>query len=270
MEEASFSNRVRAAIKGVGTISWVAPTHKRRFHAYCVGMEKSGTHSMASVLARSYRSDHEPDYPTLIPKLLTREPEQSAQWSAFLRRRDRRLWLEMESCWLHILHLDTLARTFPEAKFVLTIRNCYSWLDSLANHLIASDVGPYWRRAQRAYYRPDLFVHQTGEEVFRDARLFPIRAYLSAWGRHNREAMHLIPPERLLVLRTGEIAHSAERLGEFLEIDPASIDVHEGHQAANNRRFHLLEHVDRTLLDETVRECCGDVMNIWFNGAEPN
>jgi hypothetical protein len=264
VEEASLSNRVRARIKGIGTAGWVAPTYNRRFHAFCVGTEKSGTHSVAQVFARHYRSDHEPDYPTLIPRLLAKPSEDDA-WMTFLRRRDRRLWLEMEACWLHIFHLERLARAFPTAKFVLTIRDCYSWLDSLVNHLIAFDVGPYWGRAQLAYYRPEQYAFQPGEEAFRDAGLFPIRAYLSAWGRHYRHAVEVIPPERLLVVRTNEIANSAERLGAFLDVDPDSIDVQEGHQAANDRRFHMVERIDPGLLDRTVHDCCADVMDRWFD-----
>jgi hypothetical protein len=263
LEEASLSNRVRAVINGVYTRGFIAPKYKRRFHAYCVGTEKSGTHSVASIVARRYRSDHEPDYPMLIPKIVAGRCERP-EWGSFLQRRDRRLWLEMESCWLHVFDLEQLARTFPEARFVLTIRDCYTWLDSLANHLIAFDVGPYWRRAQAAYYRPERFTYQPGEEAFRDAGLYPIRAYLSAWGDHNRRAQEVIPPERLLVIRTPEIMNSAERLAAFLDIDPASIDVKLGHQAANARKFGVLQRVDPNLLDDSVRECCGDVMDRWF------
>ncbi len=115
MEEASLSNRVHARIKQIGTVGWVAPTYKRRFHAFCVGTEKSGTHSVAQVFARNYRSDHEPDYPNLIPKLLAKRPKDES-WLTFLRRRDRRLWLEMEACWLHVFHLEQLARAFPSSQ----------------------------------------------------------------------------------------------------------------------------------------------------------
>jgi hypothetical protein len=265
VEEASLSNRLRANINAVYTRLLVTPRYQRRFHAFCVGTEKSGTHSVAALTARMYRSDHEPDYPWLIPRLTeSRFDRPEEEWDTYLRRRDRRLWLEMESNWLHIFNIEQLARIFPDARFILTIRDCRSWLDSLANHVLANDVGPIWRQAQHVYYRADQFTHQPGEEVFRDAGLYPIRAYLSAWGRHNRHVLEVVPPERVLVIRTPEITRSAERIGAFLGIDPTSIDTERGHEYVNHRKFQMLDRVDPHFLEDTMHECCGDVMARWF------
>jgi hypothetical protein len=264
MEEASVSNRLRAYADAVYTRLLVTPRYQRRFHAFCTGTEKSGTHSVAALTARVYRSDHEPDYPWLIPRLTETPFDRPAKWEAYLRRRDRLLWLEMESNWLHIFTIGQLVRVFPGARFILTIRDCRSWLDSLANHLLANDVGPIWRQAQRTYYQVNQFTHQRGEEAFRDAGLYPIRAYLSAWGRHNRRVVEVVPPERLLVVRTSEIESSSGRIGAFLCVDPESIDGERGHQYVNTKKYHMLERVDRRLLDESFHECCGDVMARWF------
>ncbi len=264
MEEASVSNRLRAHINAVYTRLLVTPRYQRRFHAFCVGTEKSGTHSVAALTARMYRSDHEPDYPWLIPRLTEPRFDRPEEWDAYLRQRDRRLWLEMESNWLHIFKIEQLVRIFPNARFILTIRDCRSWLDSLANHVLANDVGPIWRQAQRVYYRADQFTHQPGEEAFRDAGLYPIRAYLSAWARHNRHVLEVVPPERVLVIRTPEITKSADRIGAFLGIDPTSIDTERGHEYVNDRKFHLLQRVDPHFLEEAMHDCCGDVMARWF------
>lgn len=216
---------------------------------------------MAALFKQRYRSDHEPDYPSLIRRLTAaRDPAHAV----YLRRRDRKLWLEFESCWLHILHIQRLVQTFPEAKFILTIRNCYTWLDSLANHVTANDIGPHWRRAQQVYYRPELFAYQRGEEAIRDAGMYPIRAYLSTWAWHNQRVFDVVPKERLLVIRTREIMQSAERIAAFLDIAPESIDVGSGHQYVARRKYRFLERVDTKLLDRTVTECCGELMTRWF------
>jgi sulfotransferase family protein len=264
LEEDSLSNRVRAHVNAVYTRLFVTPRYRRQFHAFCVGTEKSGTHSVAALTARSYRSDHEPDYPWLIPRLTESRFDRPEEWDTYLRQRDRRLWLEMESNWLHIFEIEQLVRVFPGARFILTIRECRSWLDSIVNHVLANDVGPIWRQAQRTYYRVDQFTHQRGEEAFRDAGLYPVRAYLSAWGRHNRHLVEVVPPERLLVIRTSEIKNSSERIAAFLGVDPKSVDAERGHQYVNERKYHMLEKVDRSLLEESIHECCGDVMAKWF------
>ena len=113
MEESTVSNRLRALADAVYTRLLVTPRYQRRFHAFCLGTEKSGTHSVAALTARVYRSDHEPDYPWLIPRLTETPFDRPAQWEAYLRRRDRLLWLEMESNWLHISRSGSSFASFP-------------------------------------------------------------------------------------------------------------------------------------------------------------
>lgn len=268
MENDSLPNQLREKLRSLRTRLFVTPSYERRFHAFCLGAEKSGTHSIAALFADNYRSDHEPDYPPLIAQLAhapqLEDGRSHASDSAYLQHRDRALWLELESCWLHILHVQELANAFPDAKFILTIRDCYSWLDSLFNHIIMREIGHHWRRAHRLYYRPDKYRHQPGEQASAQGGLYPIRAYLSAWAWHNRRPFEALPPDRVLVLRTVDIESSAPQLATFLGVPPATIVTRKGHQYPNEQKQHLLRRIDRTLLEDTVKECCGDVMARWF------
>jgi hypothetical protein len=265
LEEASLRNVVAARLNGVRTRLLVAPRYQRAFHAFGIGMEKTGTHSIAAVLNARFRSDHEPDYPTLIRHLMRRDAHTDTSYRHFLRKRDAQLWLEMESCWLHVFHVRELVDLFPESRFILTVRDCYAWLDSLANHMLAGDVGPHWRRAQRAYYRPDAFEYDAGEAAFERAGLFPIRAYLSAWARHNHLIVDAVPPDRLLVVRTSEIEDASDQIASFLGVPFDAVDGARGHQYANAHKFHMLEQVDPHLLEDTVQTLCGDLMARWFS-----
>ena len=264
MEEAKPRDLARAYVTAVHTRLFVTPRYERRFHAFSIGTERSGTHSIAAVFAKHYRSDHEPDYPWLIRWLASAEDRPTFEATRYLEKRDRRLWLEIESCWLHILQVEQLARTFPDAKFVITIRNCYSWLDSLINHLLAHDIGPHWRRAHQLNYQPERFAYETGEEVMEQAGLYPIRAYLSAWGRHYQRALSALPEAKRLVIRTTEIRNSAEALSRFLGVPTSTIDGARGHQDPNPRKRNLLEEVDRALLEDIVEEHCAPLMAQWF------
>ena len=51
-----------------------------------------------------------------------------------VHRRDKALWLEMEASAFNVHVLDLLVQEFPHARFILTIRDCYSWVDSALNH----------------------------------------------------------------------------------------------------------------------------------------
>jgi hypothetical protein len=54
--------------------------------------------------------------------------------------------------------------------------------------------------------------------------------------------------------------NSSWRIRAFLGVDSESIDSGRGHQYVNAQKYHMLERVDRRLLDESLHECCGDVM----------
>ena len=67
----------------------------RRFHAFCVGAFKSGTHSIAGMLMHRYRSSHEPRVPELISAVLALSRGEIAKHDLqrLVHRRDRALWL---------------------------------------------------------------------------------------------------------------------------------------------------------------------------------
>ena len=109
----------------------------RSTHAYCIGLPKSGTHSIARML--DCRSAHEPETHTLLnlfadhkKSKISREDQRRV-----LRSRDTWLWLELESNWLLGLVLEALVAEFPQAKYILTVREPIAWLESEINQEIA-------------------------------------------------------------------------------------------------------------------------------------
>jgi len=126
----------------------------RRFHVFGVGLPKSGTHSIARLFGIRYRSDHEPRAP-MTNVMLVRWIEGSltdGAFADFLRARDVRLNLEMEAN--HPLHHCTplLVDLFPEARFILTIRDCYSWPNSEINQQLELRDSFPWGRLQQLRY----------------------------------------------------------------------------------------------------------------------
>src|SRR5436190_16002112 len=114
---------------------FLGPNRVRRTRFYCVGTGKSGTHSVAEMFSRNVRAQHEPEALELIDKILDRHFGRitEAEWTEWLRARDRRLALEVDSSHLNLDLLDFLLHEFPDARFLLTIRDCYSWLNSMFN-----------------------------------------------------------------------------------------------------------------------------------------
>ena len=128
----------------------------RRLDLCCCGLSKTGTHSMAGIFEND-RSEHHPDVNLRLPlaaAFLEGEVD-DATARKILRRRDRLLRLEMESSSLAGILIEPLARACPDKKFVLTIRDVYSWCDSWIDHNInrpPDDSSP-WAKLDRVRLR---------------------------------------------------------------------------------------------------------------------
>jgi len=119
---------------------WYFAEPQLRFKAYCIGMDKTGTVSMTIMFNdKGFRTMHEPENRFLINKILAfyNGKMKKDKLVAYIKQRDRRLSLEMEASHLNIYLLEILVNEFSNAKFILTMRDCYSWLDSQINHVIS-------------------------------------------------------------------------------------------------------------------------------------
>jgi hypothetical protein len=235
----------------------------RRFHAFGVGCPKTGTHSLVGLLGR-YRAAHEPENELLIPHILRGTPRTAAARAALMRGHDRRLWLELESSHLLIHFLDTLVAEWPDARFVLTTRDCYSWLDSVQNWRRRRPVPSRWRELAR--FRWDVFVPAHVPDVPRDADGTPRRldAALAYWALHQQLVLDTVPADRLLILRTHELAGSGDPLGRFLGIPARTLDTSQAHLFKTAAREETLGTIDRDTLDAAVERHCGPLMRRLF------
>jgi hypothetical protein len=240
----------------------------RRFHAFGVALPKTGTHSVAGIFSR-YRAWHEPDrdyYAQIAVGRTTGELSDSATLD-LLRRLDRRWWLELNSSWLNYFFLDLLLAEYPRARFVMTIRDCYSWLDSMFNQVLARSHADSPQLAQ--FYRWYAGIlepgsHEAGDQVLAEQGLWPLDAWLRFWNQHNTRIMALVPRERLLIVRTQDIRGDIPRLAEFLEVPPNTLDPGRSHEHRAEAKFSLVPKIDEKYLHERVAARCGDLMKQFF------
>ena len=87
------------------------------------------------MFSSNVRARHEPERRALDRRLLDRHHGRIGErdFIEWLRACDRRLALEVDSSWLNLDILDILRREFPDARFLLTVRDCYSALDATVN-----------------------------------------------------------------------------------------------------------------------------------------
>jgi hypothetical protein len=254
---------------------WIFPQRPLRFKAYCVGMAKTGTTSLHTIFRHQYRSAHEAESGFLCRKLLAffQGKIKEDQFIQYIKHRDQRLNLEMDSSALNHFLLDILVKEFSEAKFILTIRDCYSWLNSAINYYPSAQNFSYiyWlRRHCRAFFN---FVNETDkrnlakyakeEQVLADNNFFPLDVYFSNWAKHANKVLTTVPAERLLVVKTSEINQSIPQIEAFLGIEPNTLptNIHSNPAA---RKIHLLSQIDKDFLEAKANLHCQELMAQYF------
>ncbi len=189
---------------------------------------------------------------------------------AFLRERDRLGGLEMDSASFNHFYLRELQEEFPAARFIFTVRDCYTWFNSFVNMFLRMPQPlPGW---------PALYL-----QLIVDAGLMPafespesVRAalpkllehFLRFWGESNRRILAQLPPERSLIVCTGEISASLDRLAAFVGVPPETLERAKSHRFQGRYGSpDWLWAAERQCIEECVAQHCADVMAQLFPGV---
>lgn len=241
----------------------------RGFHAFCIGTSKSGTHSITYMLEQRYRARHEPkEIETINFTLASARGEIGVdEQRRYLRQRDRYMWLEMDASNLNIELVPLLVEIFPEAKFILTVRECLSWVDSEINHMLSNldaPLVPVWRKMWDHRYQANRFAHAPEERILAEHGLYTLDGFLSYWAWHNSLALDLIPAERLLVIPTGQLSHRTGEIASFLGIPHATMDTGRSHGFVAPKKFGIIAQLDPSFVRAKARQHCQKVMDRLF------
>lgn len=231
----------------------------RRRHIYCVGLPKTGTHSIANLFSSNYAAAHEPRYLRLI------RPLQAKCWGradpaalrAVLRLRRYRLWLDLESC--HVLgqFVPELVETFADARFILPVREPWAWLDSMIDdqflHLDDPGYQPWWA-VYDCYFGPRGQDFPEQESALQQAGLYPLRSYLRYYAQTQRNIIQAVPAERLLVLPTRAIGERLPALARFSGVPLAQLNAQGSHSYRRSRHSGLLAGIDKAYVAQVMAE----------------
>jgi hypothetical protein len=240
---------------------------RRRFHAYGVGVSRSGTTSLAQVFLPRYRSEHEPEWRSVVRIVMDvadgrRSDDEVRRWVV---ERDARLRLEMDSSHLNSWLIAHLVAAFPEARFVLLLRDPYRWLASIVSRQTLRRMAKDPLRVEFFRVRfPPIPADPERERAFAGLGLPSLASYLCYWGEHNRRILAAVPAERLLVVRTHELGDSLGRIADFVGVPVGTLSAARAH--SNRRRGHAqpLDTVDRPYLDGLVERYGGDLVRRFF------
>ena len=261
---------LKVAFKQLTPLSMRQRLQPRQFQLYGLGTARSGTTSLFNLFYDKYRAAHEAGHPRLLELIerVERGLGSEAEVSQFLIAHNRQFWLELDSSCFLALRANQLVRLFPEARFVITLRDCYTWLDSiLNNHLeYPRSASEDLRRYHDVLIRPTEYPHCRHDRALEPHGLHSIDAYLAYWERTNNELLLQLPKERRLVIRTHEIREKLNDIARLVNIDPATLTEKSGHANRSDAK-RMLALVDRDYVLERVEARCATLMNEWFPDA---
>ena len=239
---------------------------QRRFRAYNVGIAKSGTTSIAGIFSK-YRAAHEFMFPETTRAISDYRTGiiSKEEFVRFLHSRDQKGNLEMDSSSFNFNYVDILVDEYPDAKFITTIRDCYSWLDSMLNMLLVLDIKDWMI---------DFGFRSFGISVTRDmissreniieALPHMLDGLLKYWADGQQFSLDNLPKERSLVLRTDEISESLERIAHFLGVPEDTLSSEQSHLFKAERKFNILQDTDFNLLQDKFQMHCATLMQKYF------
>jgi hypothetical protein len=223
----------------------------------------------------NYRAAHEPAMDETIDLILDVYcgSADESDLDASVRAQDEALWLEMNSSQMNYFLLPALLRIFPDAKYVLPIRNPYEWVNSFINHQLgrpvrdefSEETAVRWEKYRDLRFKGGKREsHLPEEKVLEEHGLYTLDGYLSYWAEHNKQVISLVPSSQLLFVRTCDIDQSIKRISDFLNVPSASLNTSSSHANRARKRPDLLDEIDAQYVESVVQRHCQPLMDRFF------
>jgi hypothetical protein len=246
---------------------FVGRLRARRTQLYCVGTAKSGTHSICSIFSKNVAARHEWQAADLVDKFFAWQDRRisDGEMREWIHARDRELALEVDSSWFNVLVLEFLAGELPDARFLLTMRDCYAWLNSEFKRVLNRPSQDPWRvKIRKFLYDREGAVYAPEEQLLKTAGLYPVDCYLSRWTAHNEKVLATVPAERLMVVRTNHIRQRAHKIADFAGLPRHAVRPDRSHAYRNPVPHDIIREIDRDFLERKIEQHCRPLMNRFF------
>lgn len=241
-------------------------SYSRKSRLYCTGTAKSGTHSIAAMFDKSVRSQHEPEDRLVIEKIIdiASGKVNEKELCSYVQKRDIRLRLDIDSSQLNFFLINALLSEFNDALFLLTVRDCYSWLHSFINHSLSYQVSKEWKMLRDLRFKANELIHPPEEYILKEYGLYTLDGYLSYWAYHNQKVISTVPLNQLLIVKTNEITKNARKIAEFAGLPEKSIITEKSHAFKNPNKYKVLQRINCDYLEAKFQKHCGLLMRQLF------
>lgn len=237
----------------------------RRFQAYCLGAAKTGTTSVASMFNDCYLSAHEMQVgktTDLIINYLEQKYSENEMISMLIAR-DKKLHLEIESSHLLVYLGHLLTRTFPHAKFIVTIREPYSWLQSRLNYHFFYNP-PAWKRYRDYFWWRNHQGYSQQEKRLEELGLCSLDVYLSQYAEIYRLIESHIPNNKRLIVKTSNLNNSIPKIADFLSLNQLSIQPKHSKKASKKISLLVEKEINPEFVREKIWHHCEDIITKYF------
>lgn len=240
-----------------------------RFQAYFVGLPKTGSTSIFAVFA-NYRAAHEYRLMELARWGVARRRGELSDVQFLAACGDRLVppRLELDSTTTHHLYPEVLAETFPTARFIHAVRDVGSWVGSALDMMLRKKLARRYLELPFAQWEANYQREVTGEPYYLQADLTDdyraIAHMMRFWAAHMRDIPRLLPPSRLLQLRTRDIGSSLDQLADFVDIPVASLRPELTEMNLAPLRFDRFAAGITPEIRATYLEHCAAPMAQWF------
>ena len=228
----------------------------RKTHAFCIGLPKSGTHSIATML--ECKTAHEPGKSILFDIYLLRDRGLISleKQIDILKARDALLWLDVESNWLLGLNFEALMKAFPHAKYILTVRSPLSWLNSEINEqFVIGDRIDFFKDIYKTMYGTKSYGQQ--DIGLAKYGLYSLTGYLSYWKNYHQEILNIVPTKSLLIVKTEEISNKTSQITNFLDVEVNSRNNHS--HIRKNKPLKITDLVESRYLNTQIKHYTADI-----------
>ena len=249
---------------------------RRAFHAYCIGVPRTGTTSIAGLFREYYRSGHEVDPEDVLKYSLDfREGKiQMHEFEQFILKRDRDLFLEMDSSTHNVYMIPVLLRLFPQAKFLIPIRDTISWLNSYIDYGInnrlkegTNVISPQRTRMNEFRYGDLYHAYSQKENILKEFDMPSIEAFLYFYSTYYKTVLEIIPEDRRIIYNIVELKESIPAICSLLGISAYFLNSKNVRMNISSKKHHVLEKIEPVYLQERIDYYCSDMMKRYYPDA---
>jgi hypothetical protein len=179
----------------------------------------------------------------------------------YLKKRDQQLQLEMESTHSLIYVANELSSLFPQAKFIVTVREPMDWIRSRINFHFKKHP-PEWEEYRQYFWMDKTESYSEKEQILQENDLASLDAYLGQYAQHYSLVAKNIPKDRKLTIRMDEISGKTSEISEFLDISPQKIIPEHSNSQPNKVAF--IDSLDQQYVAQKIWHHCQGLIKEFF------